>query len=276
MAVVAWVHRAAFTIAVAGLAMLVADLPTRDPIVSSLRAGQRVVSLQTEATTATAPPPTTAPAAPPVAAPPPPPVAAPVPPAGPPPGTVTVAAIGDSVMLGAAPQLQNRLGPTGFIDARVGRQFNQGVDVARQFREQGKLGEVAVIHLGTNGPPRARDVDAIMSQLAGVPHVLLVTARMPRTWEGETNAALRAAAAKYPAIAIVDWYGYSDGHPDWFQSDGIHLRPAGAEAYAALIGGALPMPPPPPPPTEPPPPPPTEPPPPEQETTTTSAPAPPG
>jgi hypothetical protein len=170
---------------------------------------------------------------------------------------VAVAAIGDSVMLGAAGPLQVRLGPAGVIDAKVSRQFAEGVVTARDLRDQGRLGQVAVVHLGTNGPPRTSDIDALMGFLAGVPRVLLVTVRMPRTWEGQTNDALRAAAARYPAVVIVDWYSYSDGHRDWFASDGIHLKPVGAQAYADLVGGALAPPPPAqPPPAQPAPPPP--------------------
>jgi peptidoglycan/LPS O-acetylase OafA/YrhL len=237
------------SIAAIGMATLVRDLPRTDPIVSSLREGQHVVSLQSAApTTTVAPTTTTAPPAPAVtvaAAPAP---TTPPPPAGPPPGSVKVAAIGDSVMLGAAGPLQARLGDSGYIDAKVGRQYAQGVDVAREMREQGRLGEAVIVHLGTNGPPRDRDVDALMGQLTAVPHVLFVTVRMPRNWEAATNNTLRASAARYPTITIVDWHGYSDGHPEWFQSDGVHLRPPGAQAYAQLIGGALPAPPPPPPP----------------------------
>jgi hypothetical protein len=177
-------------------------------------------------------------------------------------------------MLGAAPQLQGRLGGSGFIDAKVGRQFSQGVDVARQLREQGRLGQVVLVHLGTNGPPRARDIDALMGQLTAVPHVLLVTVRMPRDWEAETNQTLRAAAGRFATITLVDWRGHSEGHGDWFASDGIHLNGRGAAAYAELMGSAIPPPPPPTPPpttepptTEPPPPPTTEPP-----TTTTAVP----
>lgn len=229
------------SIAAVGLAALVVQLPSSDPIVSSLRTGQRVVSLQTEVTTPIAVPTTTTTVAPLVAAPAPPPAAVPAPPPGPPPGTVTVGAVGDSVMLGAAPQLQARFGATGFIDAKVGRQFSQGVDVVRQLREQGRLGEVAVVHLGTNGPPRDRDLDAMMKELAAVPHVLLVTVRMPRDWEAATNATLHAAAERHPTIQLVDWHGYSNGHPDWFASDGVHVNARGAQAYADLIGGALPL-----------------------------------
>jgi hypothetical protein len=151
-------------------------------------------------------------------------------------------------MLGAAGPLQARLGPPGFIDAKVSRQFAEGVVTAQQLRDQGRLGQVAVVHLGTNGPPTTRDVDGLMAALAAVPRVLLVTVRMPRRWEAQTNDTLRAAAARYPAVVVVDWFAYSDGHRDWFASDGIHLKPLGAQAYADLVAAAVPPPPQPPPP----------------------------
>ena len=217
--------------------VLVGQLPTSDPIAASLRDGQHVVAAQAVVTTTTAAVTTTAPTAP--TAPPavetasptsqvvsasrPAPALAP----GPPPGSVRVAAIGDSVMLGAASRLQQRLGATGYIDADVSRQFGQGVGVARRIREEGQLGEVVVVHLGTNGPPRASDIDAMMRELAAVPHVLFVTCRMPRRWENEGNNTLRATPGRHPTASIVDWHGFSDGHPDWFQSDGVHLTPRG-------------------------------------------------
>ncbi|MBA3654783.1 MAG: hypothetical protein H0W70_11410, partial [Actinobacteria bacterium] len=164
----------------------------------------------------------------------------------------------------------SRLGPGGVIDAKVGRQFAEGDDVARSLRAQGRLGQVVIVHLGTNGPPRASDIDSLMRELDGVPRVLLVNVRMPRKWEGATNAALQDATHRYPKTVLVDWHGHSNSHPDWFQSDGVHLTRRGADAFAALIAESLPPPPPPPPPTtttEPPPPPPPE-------STTTTAPIP--
>ena len=34
---------------------------------------------------------------------------------------------------------------------------------------------------------------------------------------------------------MIDWNVYSRSHPDWFQSDGLHLLAPGAEAMAGLI-----------------------------------------
>jgi hypothetical protein len=168
---------------------------------------------------------------------------------------VSVTAIGDSVMLSAAGPLKARLGPSSSIDAKVSRQFREGVGLVSTLRQEGRLAPVVVVHLGTNGPPTPGDVDAMMGA-AGTSRVLLLTVRVNRDWIDETNAVLAAAPARHPTALLVDWSAYSSGHDDWFHSDGTHLTTGGAQAYAALIGSILPAPPPPPPTTAPPTPPP--------------------
>src|SRR6476620_4529987 len=57
-------------------------------------------------------------------------------------------AIGDSVMLGAKPQLQAR----GFVvDAVKSRQFYSAVSIVKRKKRHGLLRQKIVIHLGTNG-----------------------------------------------------------------------------------------------------------------------------
>ena len=60
-------------------------------------------------------------------------------------------AIGDSVMLGAAPQLKTALGPDSYVDAHVGRQFKEAVAMIDSYASTGKLGHVVVVHLGNSG-----------------------------------------------------------------------------------------------------------------------------
>ncbi len=238
--------------AVAAVATVVVlfSLPTVDPIADSLKAGQQVLASQPSApvppppeATTTAPPepaPATTSLAPPAGSP----VTAvesepvPVVPAGPEPGTVRVTAIGDSVMLSAAGPLQERLGATSYIDAKLSRQFAQGVVLARQLRQEGRLGEVVIVHLGTNGPPKASEVDALMRELEGVAHVRLVTVRMPQRWEAAANQTLREAAGRHPSMQIVDWYAHSEGRREWFESDGTHVKRSGAKAYAELLAAS--------------------------------------
>ena len=72
--------------------------------------------------------------------------------------------------------------------------------------------------------------------VAGVtPHELLDARPVIR----EFNEMLVGSAARYPSTKLVDWFAYSQGHPEWFWDDGTHLRPEGAEAYATMIAAAI-------------------------------------
>ena len=254
-------------LALSSMALIAAYLPTNDPIADSLRLGEQVVASQarltptaalaspsepaTNQTSAVDLPPRPLTRGPRVTVPRPTITTAPRPTAmeAPSAAVVPTTALGDSVMLGAAGPLQARLGPNAFTDAKVSRQFADGVAQARRLRDEGRLGQVVFVHLGSNGPPRASDIDALMEVLAGVPHVRFVNVRVNRKWEGPTNQTLADGAARHgPKVQLVDWYAFSAGHLDWFQSDGTHLKAAGAEAYANLLGSYLPPAPPPPPP----------------------------
>jgi hypothetical protein len=228
-------------------AVLLARVPGTDPIAHSLQVGQEVLARQVGPVTAgTVSPTSVTPTLPtgvsaPVTTTPAPPVTPP-----PPPPPIPVIAIGDSVMVGAAPALQARLGPDGYIDAHIGRQFDDGVRVAGTLRDHGRLGRAVVVHLGDNGPISSGEVDAMLSQLAGVPNVLLVNVRVTRSWQDEVNRTLADAVARHPAVKLVDWFAFSAPHGDWFASDRTHVNTTGANAFADLLIGAVPPPPPPP------------------------------
>lgn len=249
---------------------LLAHLPDEDPLEKTLQAGEVVLATQPPTTvpptTTTAPPATAAPTTmvttsppavpvPPALAPaPPPPAPNPLPPAPPPspapsppapqgcPAPVRITAIGDSVMVSAAGALHARLGPSGYIDAKNNRQFADSVAIARTMREERRLSSVMVVHLGNNGPVKGGDIDALMRELAEVPTTLLVNVRVNGPWQDSVNATLADAARRHPAVRLVDWYGASEGHGDWFQSDGTHFKTTsgpGANAYADLISSSI-------------------------------------
>jgi lysophospholipase L1-like esterase len=144
-------------------------------------------------------------------------------------------------MLGAATQLD----AGGFTVAAVeSRQFVDGLDTLLALKEQGRLGDVVVVHLGTNGTIDEGDMTAMMEALADVPQVLLLTIDVPRDWTAGNNALIYDTVNTYPNAALLDWAGLADACPgDCFASDGYHLRTAGQEYYAQLIAGALQTPP---------------------------------
>ncbi|HWM21167.1 MAG TPA: hypothetical protein VNO51_15855 [Ilumatobacteraceae bacterium] len=146
-------------------------------------------------------------------------------------------AVGDSVMLGAAPALSQR----GLvIDAAVSRQMIDMVPVFEQFRDLGLFGAVVVVHLGTNGSFSQATLDAFLATLDGVPNVILMTVRADRGWTAENNALLRAADLEGDNKILIDWETLSSQCPgECFYEDGIHLRPVGQQYYANLIADVI-------------------------------------
>ena len=56
---------------------------------------------------------------------------------------------------------------------------------------------------------------------------------------GSTNAALANAADRYANVSLIDWYGASAGHDEYFDGDGTHLTVKGAAAYLDLVNTAV-------------------------------------
>lgn len=161
---------------------------------------------------------------------------------GPPKNSVRVTAMGDSVMLGAAPDLKDRFGTDSYVNAEKNRQWRQGIDAVKVFKAQGNLGRVLIVHLGNNGPGKPSDIDAIMKEVKGISrHVVFVTVRVTKPWQDTVNENIKSAAKRYPkSIVIANWYRMSEGHRDWFYSDGTHLTRAGAENYTKLLASSVP------------------------------------
>lgn len=149
-------------------------------------------------------------------------------------------AIGDSVMLGAKPNLVSR----GFVvNATESRQFSAAVSIVRAKASNGTLPRNLIIALGTNGYVSPTDCVTIVKLAGPNRRVFLVNNRVPRVWQAENNRRL-AACANNTAFAasrvyLIDWYSYSRYKSAWFYSDGFHLTPTGRSAYATLLDAKL-------------------------------------
>jgi peptidoglycan/LPS O-acetylase OafA/YrhL len=146
-------------------------------------------------------------------------------------------ALGDSVMLGAAEELQAR----GFqVDALQSRQMNTFVPTMQTLKDNGTFGSVVVVHLGTNGSFSQETLDAMLATLVDVPVVLLLTGKADRGWIADNNARIRAVPATRPNVTVVDWEVLSAGcEGRCFYDDGIHLTQSGQNFYADVIGRVL-------------------------------------
>ena len=149
-----------------------------------------------------------------------------------------VLAIGDSVMLGAKWALQEAM-PGIVVDAAVSRQVWDAPGILGYYKAKGLLPRTVVVHLGTNGRVTPDAVDQVMRAIGPGHTVYLLTARVPRVWEGETNGSVRDALGRWPNARFLDWRTFATCHDDWFVNDGFHLRTAGARAYAGFIKAGI-------------------------------------
>jgi lysophospholipase L1-like esterase len=141
-------------------------------------------------------------------------------------------------MLGASPSYMGTLTMCGTVDATVSRQMSEGPAVVRSHAP---YPATVIVHLGTNGTVNGADVEAMMQALEGVPTVVLTTVQLNggRSWQSQANGEIRAAAGRWPNARLADWEVASNGHPEYFSGDGVHLSAAGAQAYADTLGSAL-------------------------------------
>ncbi|HEX5370384.1 MAG TPA: acyltransferase family protein [Dehalococcoidia bacterium] len=174
----------------------------------------------------------------------PPPAEAPVQTQGPPiakPPVLTTApsvtAIGDSVMLGAAYSLAASI-PGIDVDAQVGRQVSEAVQLLSQRAASNLLGSVILMDIGNNGTFTSAQFDQIMA-IAGTRTVIFVNLHVPRSWQDGNNAVIANGVSRYPNARLVDWKTAGEDEPQVFYSDGLHLTPDGASLYTSLIVAAL-------------------------------------
>jgi len=145
--------------------------------------------------------------------------------------------IGDSVAAGCENEFY-RVFPYGHSDAVVSR--NIWESPYQFYLENNQVGEYVVFCLGTNNAVVDEQIDEILNIVGPDKKVILVNIRCPRDWEAQTNRAIADAPSRHSnVVAVVDWYGESAGHDEYFYEDGIHVNSDGAKAYIELIQQAI-------------------------------------
>jgi peptidoglycan/LPS O-acetylase OafA/YrhL len=160
---------------------------------------------------------------------------APAPPAPTPPRSVT--AIGDSIMVGAAPDLLEAFSDIS-IDAVKSRQYWDLADVVHQHAADGDLGTIVVVALGTNGTWGAAQIVAALEPVGDRP-VVLVNTFVARPWSADVNEQIAVVAADRPHTCVADWHSLVAAHPDWISYDGVHPDEDGRRAYTAMLRRAV-------------------------------------
>ena len=140
---------------------------------------------------------------------------------------------GDSVILG----IRSKLGESraiSVINARIGRQAPELLSVI--LHDKAQAGDAPVIfNLGNNNALTREQTQAIFEAVKNQPRAIVINTAVPRPWREGNNALIAEIAAQYSNVTIVDWNSISEGHPEYFAPDGVHLVPTGVDVYVAEI-----------------------------------------
>ena len=140
---------------------------------------------------------------------------------------------GDSVILGIRAKLEKQV-HISLINARVGRQAPELLAVMRV--DQSSVPESPVIfNLGNNNKLSEQTVIDIFEVIKNQPQIIVVNTAVPRPWRDENNQIISRVASRYPNVRLIDWQNISEGHPELFAPDGVHLSPTGSDAYVASV-----------------------------------------
>ena len=140
---------------------------------------------------------------------------------------------GDSVILG----IRNVLGTDhelGLVNARVGRQATELISEITHDLANAPTGPI-ILDLGNNGALTEDQVTAIFELIKNQPRIIVVNTAVPRPWRDSNNEIVARIASRYSQAVVIDWAAISEGHPEYFAPDGVHLVPTGAAVYVAEI-----------------------------------------
>jgi peptidoglycan/LPS O-acetylase OafA/YrhL len=145
-----------------------------------------------------------------------------------------IVAFGDSVMVGAKERLAARLGRRFSMNAKVGRQADEFVKLARRLKRRDGHIDALIIQMGNNGPLYSDEMEALRKATSNVGELFLIDDHAPVSWQDESNHALEEADETWPHTTLVDWAPVAAAHENLLW-DGIHLTPGGAGIYARLV-----------------------------------------
>jgi hypothetical protein len=149
-----------------------------------------------------------------------------------------ITAVGDSVMLASAPQLQAAF-PGIQIDARVSRQLAEAPGILTGMIAHDTLRQAVLLGLGTNGPIEPAVLDEIRGVAGPERQIIVVNIQAPRGWTAEVNAALARFAQQYRNVEFANWRDAIASNLQLLARDQIHPGSRGSEIYAAAVRDAI-------------------------------------
>lgn len=149
--------------------------------------------------------------------------------------SLPIIGVGDSVMLGAVPNLSKQF-KNGYFDAEVSRSVLRATGILNDLNSKKMLKGPIVINLGANGDCskscKLKIVEACRNN-----EIFWVTVTNDKSVH--INDKLKDLANEISNFHVIDWESISSGHKEYFYADGIHLTGPGRKAYTEALYNAL-------------------------------------
>jgi len=151
--------------------------------------------------------------------------------------------IGDSIANGNRQIILNQL-PGLYIDAKGSRDVCGGFEAAQKLQQEGKLSDIVIVELGTNGslvnPGYYSTGTQNLLQLLGTEkQIFWITVYCSYSqYMAANNQYIWELDGKYENFHVIDWFTLAVSHPEWFP-DGVHPNVEGAKNFAKLLRDSL-------------------------------------
>lgn len=145
--------------------------------------------------------------------------------------------IGDSVLLGAIPQVARR----GYeVNAHGCRSWSEGARIVRRRKSHGHLPHMVAMFLGADWEVSISQIRETLYRLGPRRVLVLVTPREVGGRGGPDAQNMRRMAKQHPTrIYLLDWVRYTRNRPSWFAPDGLHLNRPGIPGLARYLRRAI-------------------------------------
>ncbi len=145
---------------------------------------------------------------------------------------------GDSVPLGAMPQLTRTFATV----ANHAVEGEQAWDLLPEMIKDADAGmlrdKIVLLHTGDNGLIPAGELDRALTAARGAKRIIVATPHTPKQWEQPNVETVRDAVSRHDGVVLLDWNDAVEGRDGWLWDDGIHLDPQGRKAYNRLVASA--------------------------------------
>ena len=144
--------------------------------------------------------------------------------------------LGDSVILGHRQILQENIENL-YINAEGSRPLENAPALIEQMENEGNLGDIIIIGLGTNAEVDPNDsLKEIVKSLPEGKKLILITCYDNRYDQPHrVSLAMKKIAKKYDFITLMEWEKEGIAHPDYYAgTDGVHFY-GHFDAYQAYL-----------------------------------------